>query len=552
MKFGVNIERLRGNTLGADFPGGLVDFATLHDLLVNLPADINADVPGTVTGRGVRQTIFGAYFQDDTHLRPNLSVNWGLRYEMASIITEEANKLSNLRVLSSAPPNPFLGSPYIMNPTKRNFEPRVGFAWDPFRDGKTSVAGGFGLFDVLPLPVEMGSGVDGSFPYDISASGTNLPQGSFILGCPTACGAYLDTANIHRYYVMQFNPRRNYVMQWNFNIQRQLTAGTSLMVGYVGARGRHMRFQADDVNMVYPTLTPQGYLWPVPNTAPCPGGGPSTCSWPVLNPAMGRTQMAIFDGIYDYNGMQVQVKKAMAHGLQIEGSYTWSKNIDDGGGSVASDPFRNSISTLLWFCERCRRGLSDQDQRHNLTANYVWDIPTPKSFGALPKAILGNWETNGILTIQSGTPFTVLVAGDPLGENNTDAYQYPDRVNGPGCNNPVNPQNADRYVKLECFAAPNPSYRLGTSGRNALIGPGLIDMDFSLFKNIPLPKISESFKAQFRAELFNVFNRPNFTSPNDNRVILNPDGTQAASNSGAITLTNTTARQIQFALKLTW
>jgi hypothetical protein len=549
MKFGVNVERLRGNTSGADFPGGMVDFATLHDLLVNLPADINADVPGTVTGRGVRQTIFGAYFQDDTHLRPNLSVNWGLRYEMASIITEEAGKLANLRVLNSAPPNPFLGSPYIMNPTKRNFEPRVGFAWDPFKNGKTAVAGGFGLFDVLPLPVEMGSGVDGSFPFDVSASGTNLPQGSFILGCSTPCGAYLDTANIHRFYVMQFNPRRNYVMQWNFNIQRQLTTGTSLMVGYVGARGRHMRFQADDVNMVYPTLTPQGYFWPVPGMPACPGAGP--CS--VLNPAMGRTQMAIFDGIYDYNGMQVQVKKAMAHGLQIEGSYTWSKNIDDGGGSVASDPFRNSISTLLWFCERCRRGLADQDQRHNLTANYVWDIPTPASFRGATKAILGNWETNGILTIQSGTPFTVLVAGDPLGENNTDPYQYPDRVNGPGCNNPVNPQNADHYVKLQCFAAPTPQNRLGTSGRNALIGPGLIDMDFSLFKNIPLPKISEAFKAQFRAELFNVFNRPNFTSPNDNRVILNPDNTVATSdNPGAITLTNTTSRQIQFALKLTW
>jgi hypothetical protein len=338
-------------------------------------------------------------------------------------------------------------------------------------------------------------------------------------------------------------------MQWNFNIQRQLTTGTSLMVGYVGARGRHMRFQADDVNMVYPTLTPQGYFWPVPGTPACPGAGP--CS--VLNPAMGRTQMAIFDGIYDYNGMQVQVKKAMAHGLQIEGSYTWSKNIDDGGGSVASDPFRNSISTLLWFCERCRRGLADQDQRHNLTANYVWDIPTPASFRGATKAILGNWETNGILTIQSGTPFTVLVAGDPLGENNTDPYQYPDRVNGPGCNNPVNPQNADHYVKLQCFAAPTPQNRLGNSGRNALIGPGLIDMDFSLFKNIPLPKISEAFKAQFRAELFNIFNRPNFTSPNDNRVILNPDNTVATSdNPGAITLTNTTSRQIQFALKLTW
>jgi carboxypeptidase family protein len=560
MKFGVNVERLRGNTTGADFPGGMVDFADLHALLVNLPSDINADVPGTVTGRGVRQTIFGAYFQDDTHLRPNLSLNWGLRYEMASIITEEAGKLANLRVFSAAPPNPFLGSPYIMNPTKKNFEPRVGFAWDPFSNGKTSVAGGFGLFDVLPLPVEMGSGVDGSFPFDVSASGTSLPQGSFILGCPTACGAYLDTANIHRFYIMQFNPKRNYVMQWNFNIQRQLTPGTTLMVGYVGARGKHMRFQADDVNMVYPTLTSQGYVWPVPNTdlvATGTGGFCADqvtlppCPWPVVNPAMGRSQMAIFDGTYQYDGLQAQVKKAMGHGLQVEGSYTWSKNIDTGGGSVASDPFRNSISTLLWFCIPCRRSLADQDQRHNLTANYVWDIPTPASFAGPAKAILGNWEAGGILSIQSGTPFTVLVAGDPLGENNTDPYQYPDRVTGPGCANPVNPQDANGYIKLQCFAAPNPSNRLGTSGRNALIGPGLIDMDFSLFKNIPLPKISEAFKAQFRTEMFNVFNRPNFTSPNDNRVIMDSTGAPAA-NAGVFTLTNTTSRQIQFALKLIW
>jgi hypothetical protein len=572
MKFGVNVERLRGNTSGADFPGGQLIFngngtndTGLSDFLSNRSAAINADVPGTVTGRGVRQTIFGAYFQDDTHLRPNLSVNWGIRYEMASIITEEAGKLANLRVLlpnvvPNTPDYPnHTGSPYVMNPTKRNFEPRVGFAWDPFKNGKTSVAGGFGLFDVLPLPVEMGSGVDGSFPFDITYSATGL-AGPYVpnsanLPCssnPTS-GAYCQalSAQSNRFYVMQFAPRRNYVMQWNFNIQRQLTTGTSLMVGYVGARGRHMRFQADDVNMVYPTsLTPQGYQWPVPNTAPC-SSGPATCPWPVFNPNMGRTQMALFDGNYYYNGLQVQVKKAMGHGLQVEGSYTWSKNIDDGGGSVASDPFRNSISTLLWFCESCRRARSDQDQRHNLTINYVWDIPTPASFKGPAKAILGNWETNGILTVLSGTPFTVLVQGDQLGQNNTDPYQYPDRVNGPGCANPVNPQNADRYVKIECFTSPNPSYRIGNAGRNSAIGPGLIDMDFSLFKNIPIPKISEAFKAQFRTEVFNIFNRPNFTSPNDNRVIIDSSG-NALPGAGAITLTNTDARLIQFALKLSW
>lgn len=580
MKFGANIERIRGNTFGADFPGGQLIFNSLYDFLTNDRAAVNADVPGLVTGRGVRQTIFGAYFQDDFHVRPNLSVNIGLRYEMASIITEEAGKLANLR--SFAPvfenlkpvvgtPGPgqaqiFVGSPYINNPTKRNFEPRVGFAWDPFNDGKTSVAGGFGVFDVLPLPVEMGSGVDGSVPFDVGASSgqSSTAGGAMQLGCSTPCGVYGQALSNQsgRNYVMDFNPHRNYVMQWNFDIQREIFPNTSIMVGYVGARGKHMRFQADDVNMVYPvtgtSMPSSGPLtWPVPNTAPVPlsgtcldGSTPSSsgCPWPVVNQFMGRTQMALWDGSYSYNGLQVQVRKAMAHGFQVEGSYTFSKNMDDGGGSVASDPFRNSISTLLWFCKACRRGLSDQDQRHVLTINYDWNIPTPASFGHAETAILGGWETGSILSVQSGTPFTVLLSGDDLGQNNTDPYSYPDKVNSPGCKNPINPQNASNYVKIACFTVPNPINSLGNAGRNSVIGPGLVDLDFSLFKNIP---IREALKAQFRAEFFNIVNHPNFQSPNDNRVILNPDGSSPA-NAGAITLMNTTSRQIQFALKFTW
>jgi hypothetical protein len=591
MKFGANIERLQGNTFGADFPGGQIIYNTIYDFLTNDNGAINADVPGKVTGRGVRQTIFGTYFQDDFHFRPNLTVNVGLRYEMASIITEEAGKLSNLRTvpLTSAAPQPFLGSPYMMNPTKRNFEPRVGFAWDPFKDGKSSVAGGFGIFDVLPLPVEMGSGVDGSAPFDVSASQSGLPTPYVSnANCPSPpCGAYGQAlANQSaRYYIMQFNPKRNYVMQWNFNVQHQITPNTTFMVGYVGARGIHMRFQADDNNMVYPNpgvvgqftnpltwpcvlpfqsiTAPQGYsIQSCPTTTAPDGttGVPALPAYwfphevpalppPVINQQTGRTQMAIWDGQYWYNGLQVQINKAMSRTFEVGGSYTYSKNMDTGGGSVASDPFRNSISTLLWFCKACRRGLSDQDQRHNITIHYEWDIPTPGSFGTPAKAILGNWEAGGIVTVQSGTPFTVLVAGDPLGMGTTDTYQYPDKVSGAACQNPVNPQNASNYVKLACFQAPSISTRLGDAGRNSVIGPGLFDMDFSLFKNIP---IHEDFKAQFRAEFFNILNRPNFTSPNDNRTILNSDGSQAGSAPGAITLMNTTSRQIQFALKFTW
>jgi hypothetical protein len=262
--------------------------------------------------------------------------------------------------------------------------------------------------------------------------------------------------------------------------------------------------------------------------------------------------MTLWDGQYWYDGLQAQVNKAMSHGFEVGGAYTFSKNRDTGGGSVASDPFRNSVSTLLWFCRACRRGLSDQDQRHNMTMHYDWNIPTPANLATPLKMIIGGWETGGVLTIASGTPFTVLLNGDPLGMATTDPYQYPDKAQTADCKNPVNPQNASQYIKLQCFTAPAISNQLGNSGRNNAIGPGVIDLDFSIFKNIPITKISESFKAQFRTEMFNVTNRPNFNSPNDNRAILNADGSQNGSTPGAITQMGTPSREIQFALKLTW
>src|ERR1700730_5326156 len=153
---------------------------------------------------------------------------------------------------------------------------------------------------------------------------------------------------------------------------------------------------------------------------------------------MARTQEAYFGGDYFYDGLLVEIKKTMSHGLQIEGSYTWAKGIDTGSGSAASDQYRNSISTLLPFCPKCIRGLSDTDIRPNFTANYVGNIPTLASFGAPAKAILGNWEAGGILTMESGTPFTVTIPGDPLGMNNGDPFQYPDRIFGPSCATGVN------------------------------------------------------------------------------------------------------------------
>ena len=574
LKIGANLEYIQANSFAPDSPGGAFTYnpiqngaqteSALSVFLTNgAPSLFKADTPGSVTPRGVRQWIFGAYFQDDFHVRPNLTINWGVRYETASVITEVDGKLSNLRVLQNAPPVPFLGSPYIQNPTKRNFEPRIGIAWDPFKDGKTSIRAGGGIFDVLPLRVEMAPGVDGVYPFQHTLTNVGpLQPNDFVLGSTTPAGAFADpaVAGSQIYYVVQFNPKRNYVAQWNLNIQREIFRDTTVLVGYVGSRGIHMWFQADGSNMVLPTKTPLGYMWPcsqpyVPTATP-QGGSVNVCpdasgTGSPINPFIGRTQMANFGGDYYYHGLLTQIKKRMSHGLQIEGSYTFAKSIDTSSGSAASDQYRNSISTLLPFCTACRRALSDTDIRHNFTANFVWNIPTLASFNRPEQAILGNWEFGGILTLETGTPFTVTIPGDPLGENNGDPFQYPDRSYGPGCKSAVNPGNPNQYVKLQCFSPPKFSTLLGNEGRNTLTGPGLVGLDISLSKNIPIPRISEAFKTQFRADFFNIINHANFTSPNDNRAIMDSLGNPIPF-AGAITLTNTTSRQLQFSVKATW
>jgi hypothetical protein len=139
--------------------------------------------------------------------------------------------------------------------------------------------------------------------------------------------------------------------------------------------------------------------------------------------------------------------------------------------------------------------------------------------------------------------------------NGLSVEQVPDRIFGPGCETRVNSGNANQYVKLECFKAPNPSTRYGDAGRNTLIGPGLVDFDFSMFKTIPLKKISESSDLQFRMECFNCTNRVNLSPPVSNNAILSGDPSSYGSpvtNAGLITTTTTTSRQIQLALKLTW
>jgi hypothetical protein len=321
----------------------------------------------------------------------------------------------------------------------------------------------------------------------------------------------------------------------------------------------------DDANSVLPIGMSHGVLFPS-----SPGSGT------VLNPGVGGMIAEYWGGDSQYDALEVQVTKRMSHGFQVQGSYTWGKNIDTGSASVLGDPFTNSISSLFFFCKRCRRGLSDYNIAQTFVLNYLWDVPTPKNWGAVGSQVLGGWELGGILTAETGVPITPTIGGDPLGLNSTDPWAFPDRLTGPGCANPVNPGNPDNYIKLNCFALPQASPAIaalctpfvpggppsppavgtcsnlmGNAGRNTVIGPGLATFDFSLSKNNYIKKISENFNVQFRAEFFNIFNRSNFQTPVDNEALFDSTGSPIGG-AGSVSRTSTPARQIQLALKLIW
>ncbi|HKV40472.1 MAG TPA: TonB-dependent receptor, partial [Blastocatellia bacterium] len=363
LKFGLAFERMQHNLETETSPNGAFRFGSLVDFLTNQPLNFTGQPPGSLSPRGARQSLFGGYIQDDWRARPNLTLNIGLRYETVTVPTEVQGKLVNLRTFTAATPH--LGSPYFQNPTFRNFEPRVGFAWDPFHSGKTSVRGAFGVFDALPLNYEVMLTEALSAPFAEIVNASSLPSGTFPTGVLALAGtkpSSLQSAAI------EFNPHRNYVMSWNLNLQHEITPSTMITVGYVGNHGVHMLNREDDVNVVVPAFTPEGLIWPSPA-----GSGTR------LNPNIGTIRGLFWGGDSLYDALEAGVTKRMSHGFQVQGSYTWGKNIDTGSSPVIGDVFTNSISSLLWLCKSCRRGLADYNIAQTLVANYVWDAPTPRN-----------------------------------------------------------------------------------------------------------------------------------------------------------------------------
>jgi Carboxypeptidase regulatory-like domain/TonB-dependent Receptor Plug Domain len=582
IKFGFAAERMELEIKALSDPNGIFKFNDLAAFYANNPNKFQGGIASTLSPRNLRQTLAGGYIQDDWRFKPNLTLNLGLRYEMVTVPTETDGKLAVLRNLSDATPH--IGDPFFNNPTTKNFEPRIGFAWDPFRNGKMAVRGGFGMFDVLPLPYQFTLLTTLAAPF-FQYTSINNPQPLD----PTR-GVFfnnLDLANLPanklRATYIDPNPKRNYVMQYNLNIQYQLTPSLTSLIAYVGSRGIHQPYRPDDADIVLPTLTSAGYLFPQVDADGNLISGPNAGNPPNrINENYGSVRGMFYEGQSYYNALEAQLAKRMSHGFQVQGTFTWGRSIDTSSATVAGDAFGNSIASPSYFFNpRVSRGLSDFNVARTLVINGLWELPSPKSITGPARFLTEGWQLGVIFTASTGIPFTPTFAtgSDPNGTLSSDDWAYPNRLGGAGCQSLTNPGNPNNYIKTQCFAVPvAPSQAFfdancdpappsvgaplapgdlrcfnlkGNAGRNILISPGLVETDFSVFKNNYIRKISETFNIQFRAEMFNVFNHANFAPPvtPDNTDIFLGDGTPTGV-AGLLTRTTTTAREIQFALKV--
>jgi len=542
IRIGFAFERVQSNSNLENRPNGQWTFPSIRDLLLVNPSQFSGVLASTDTVRGARNSIVGAYIQDDFRMRSNLTINLGVRYDMSTVVSEVNGKIASLRNLTD--PTVTVGSPYYQNPTLKNFAPRIGFAWDPFKDGRTAIRGGVGMFDILPLPNLLVNLFSRTAPFYQEGVLANPPSSSF------PGGAYrLLTPSTLQATRIQFNPPRSYKMQWNFNIQRQLTKGMALTVGYVGSTGVHLAHTVHDTDQVPPSLVTfngTNFIFPVPAAGQ---------AIQRINRNFGQIRSEDFSGHSSYHSLQTNLVERPVKGLVFQIAYTFSKSIDNGSTTAFDNENLNTVGQPWAFCDRCNRGPSDYDTPHNFVANFQYDIPVPgrvKSH-SVAKAIMGGWQFGGIYTRQTGGAYNVKITTDRAFTGsavvgNTTGGQRPNYAgNVAGCS-PADVTTGDisHLIKVSCFSFPAPGV-LGNLGRNLFHMPVFRDLDFSVFKNQAL--MGEKLKLQFRAEVFNILNNTNlapltFSNTFSGTGLLQPTfGTPTAP-------TANSSRQIQFGLRL--
>jgi hypothetical protein len=517
------------------FPNGL---STLDTFLLGLPAAFVAPRPGSDFYRGIRQSVFASFIQDDWKVSSKLTLNIGLRHEFITTPTEVNDKIANLR--SPTDPAVTVGGDFFDNPSLKNFAPRFGFAYDLNGDGKTSIRGGYGIFDILILPFNYRFEISNQPPFAEIATVIGPPPFFFPAPFPNAfdviTSAAPTTPSVNSF---DFEPNRSYMQQFNLSVQREIVPTLVVTAAYVGSRGVHLVHQ-NDINQRTDFFIQDGRkFFPVlpPDVNPASKR---------LNPNFAAIRHVLWDSSSTYHAFQLKTEKRYSRGLDFQVSYTWAKAIDDTsstGGEFSNQPPGSREQDA--FDSRSQRSRSAFDIRHNIVVNGTYEFPTNKSYQGFTDKLLNGWQVTGILTARTGFPFNPILGFDRANDASADnVAQRPDIVPGRSYESAIT-GNIERYVDPTAFQLP-PENSYGNSGRNVLEGPGLVTFDLGLFKNTT---IGERVRLQFRAEAFNLFNHANFAIPDNFTIFVDANSTVPGT-FGRITRTTTTSRQIQFGLKL--
>ncbi|OFW41698.1 MAG: hypothetical protein A3J28_06735 [Acidobacteria bacterium RIFCSPLOWO2_12_FULL_60_22] len=537
LKWGGQGERFQFNQRTDFNAGGAFTFGSLADFLRNDSSGATFTKPGSDNIRGWRQSLFGLYLQDDIAVLPGFSLNIGVRYEFITVPTEANGKVATIRDLT---PRHFysvtdaqtdIGDPYFLNPSLKNFAPRVGLAWDPFRNGKTSVRAGVGVYDeqVLPYLYSVTGARIAPF-YSVAqllppAIQPDFPDAFFSQRASIEAGIGGSKPQADG---VEWNITQPKAYKWSMDIQQQVAPGTTAEIGYSGTRGTHL-YRVMMLNATQSEMRDGRRFY--------------LADRPLFNNNWNRMRWRLFDAVSDYHGLRVSVNKRFSRGLQFQSSYTFSKSTDDFSSWIGSDL---GAADRAGYMTEHFHGLSGFDVRNSFYTNFVYDLPGAQWTGAAGK-LLGGWSLSGILRLNSGHPITLLADQPRQGANRLQFVEGSTLDLAPGADqSPTRPRNPNQYFDPSSFLFPTPFFA-GNLGRNHLIVPGIANFDITLIKSTPLPVLGEAGSLQFRAEFFNLFNRANFGIPAFN--LFDQTG-RPRSNAGEITETRTTSRQIQLALRL--
>ena len=502
LKFGYEFRR---TTVSQFFDAGYrgrLDFDSLADFLAgNLGGGRSARGD---SNRDTFQNSHGVYLQDTFRWSPRLTLNLGLRWDYFGVIGEKNDLLSNFDPANGLVQVGSPGLPRLYPRDFNNFSPRLGLAWDLGGKGKTVVRAGWGLFydafsqdffaGQLPFNTfNPGPAFNPVGPAPILFSFSTV--GTIQNGVPIFSG-FGDTD----VFAVDRNLATPYVQNFNLNLQHELFKNGVLEVGYVGSHGTKL-FRYRDINQpVNPSVSAAR---PFDNGPFAPSGG-----------AFFYVNQLETTANSSYNALQTSFTLRNSHGWSSAINYTWSHSIDN--ASDGQDYVANATQPDNSYRADLERGNSNFDSRHRFVATASYNIP---NFAPSHPRLGAGWQLNTVVTLRSGNPFHLTLFDD---YNNTgEFFPRPDIVGDPyaGTHAP------DRFINLSAFAVPctlDPTgdgsaascipgtWHFGSLGRNALRGPGYRNVDFSIFKDTP---ITEGVKIQLRAEIFNIFNHPNFSNP---------------------------------------